>query len=175
MSMESEQTFALSKFNAVVMEGFFRDAPPELAELGRALCGFLWDLDGRCHTQDWEGVTDRVAVFSLPVHLRRWRTSKNYASVYRPLADDRELTLEVILPGRAEIRERILAGLGDELAPHAHALGQPRFVLRPGDFPGPYLGLILEARRAKARPLESFLENGDPDEGVRKEAGSAHP
>jgi hypothetical protein len=175
MSMESEQTFALSKFNAVVMDGFFRDVPRDLRELGRTLCGFLWDLDGRCHTQDWEGVTDRVAVWSLPVHLRRWRTSKNYASVYRPMPGDRELTLEVILPGRAEIRERVLAGFAEELAPSAHALGQPRFLLKPGDFPGPYAGLILEARRAKARPLESFLENSTAGGEATKEAGPARP
>jgi hypothetical protein len=173
--MESEQTFALSKFNAVVLEGFFQDAPEGLAALGRDLCRFLWDLDGRCHTQDWEGLTDRVAVFSLPVHLRRWRTSKNYASVYRPMPGDRELTLEVILPGRAEIRERVLAGFAGRVTPNTHALGQPRFLLAPGDFPGSYAGLILEARRAKARPMESFLENVPPEEDATTEAGPERP
>ncbi len=164
MSMESEQIFALGKFNAVVVDGFFRDAPPDLAGMGRKLCRFLWSLDGRCHTQDWEGVTDRVAVFSLPVHLRRWRTSKNYASVYRPLPGEDTLTLEAILPSRAEARERILAVLGEAVSPPVHALGQPRFQLRPGDFPGPgafpgsYGRLIVEARRAKARSLAGFLE-----------------
>ncbi len=166
MSMESEQIFALSKFNQVVLEGFFATSPPELAGLGRALCRFLWGLDGRCHTQDWEGVTDRVAVFSLPVHLRRWRTSKNYASLYRPLPGEEDaLTLEVGLPSRAEAREAVLAHLPPDLAPRPHALGQPRFRVRPGDFPGSYAAFIREARRAKARALADFLE----------ETGSAEP
>jgi hypothetical protein len=158
MSMESEQIFAAGKFESVVLNGFFADSPPELAALGRAVCRFLWDLDGRCHTQDWEGVADRVAMFSLPVHLRRWRTSKNYAAVYRPMAGDTELLLEVILPSRVDIREEILSRFAGKLAAETHALGQPRFRLAPGDFPGVYAELIREARAAKAVPLTDFLE-----------------
>ncbi len=164
MSMESEQIFAVGKFESIVLDGFFADSPPELATLGRAVCRFLWDLDGRCHTQDWEGVADRVAMFSLPVHLRRWRTSKNYAAVYRPLSGDTELVLEVILPSRVDIREEILAKFAGRLAPETHALGQPRFRLSPGDFPGPYADLIRAARRAKATPLSSYLETVAADD-----------
>ncbi len=165
MSMESEQIFAAGKFKSVVLEGFFADSPPELATLGRSICRFLWDLDGRCHTQDWEGVADRVAMFSLPVHLRRWRTSKNYAAVYRPLQGDEDLVLEVILPSRVDIREEILGRFAGKVAPETHALGQPRFRLAPGDFPGPYAELVRAARGAKARPLTDYLEVSSAEDG----------
>jgi hypothetical protein len=164
MSMESEQIFAVGKFQSVVLDGFFADSPPELAALGRAVCRFLWDQDGRCHTQDWEGVADRVAMFSLPVHLRRWRTSKNYAGVFRPLSGETELVLEVILPSRVDIREELLAEFAGRLAAEPHALGQPRFRLSPGDFPGPYTDLIRAARRAKAMPLSTYLETVAADD-----------
>ncbi len=171
MSMESEQIFALSKFNEVILGAFFADCDPGLAERGRNLCRFLWNLDGRCHTQDWEGVTDRVAVFSLPVHLRRWRTSKNYASVYRPLAGETALTLEVILPSRAELRERVMGSMPAGAVPQLHALGQPRFRLGPDDPIEGYSRFIREARRAKTRPLSEYLERGGEKDGGEKDGG----
>ena len=102
---------------------------------------------------------------SCTCSCRRWRTSKNYAAVYRPLQGDEDLVLEVILPSRVDSREEILGRFAGKVAPETHALGQPRFRLAPGDFPGPYAELVRAARGAKARPLTDYLEVSSAEDG----------
>lgn len=158
MTIESEQVFTRDRFEELVLGEFFRDAPPETARVGRAFARFCFSLDGRCHSQHWEGVPHRVAVFSLPPHLRRNPISKNYAALYRPTPPAYELWLEIILPATPERREAVLAG-HDFSRAQFHALGQPRFLLGPSDAPDAFAHLILGARNAKIRRLKDLLND----------------
>ena len=151
MSLKSEQVLTREQFSRLVLGDFFETCPPVLADLGRDLCRWCWDLDGRCHTQEWEGVANRVAAFSLPIHLRRRPVSKNYAAVYRPLPPTRELWLEIVLPHNKELREEILEG--HDFSGSERSRGHLRFQLGPGASLARFQGLILAARKGKLRPV----------------------
>ena len=81
----------------------------------------------------------------------------------------------MILPGRVEIREQILATLDEDWRRTPMPWGNRGSCLRPGTSPGRYAELILAARRAKARPLESFLDQEEAGDELRTEAGPALP
>jgi|GEM_PF-6027549 len=157
MSIESEQIFTLDTFRSVVLDGFFVDCPAPLTRRGRDLCRFAWELDGRCHTQDWEGARHRLALFSLPIHLRRNPVSKNYAALWRPLPGEDRLHLEIVLPSRRNLREAVLARL-DFSAARSREGGHPRFAVSPEDDPARFFPYILAAREAKLRPLAARLK-----------------
>lgn len=156
MTVETEGIFTRDTFQRRVLDGFFANSQPEIAELGRALALVCWSLDGRCHTQNWEGVRDRVAAFSLPIHLRHSRISKNYAGILRPEAEDKTLTLEVVLPRVPDLREEILS-THDFSGAEIHELGHPRFRIQPGESLKRYETLVRTARSAKAIPLSQLI------------------
>ncbi len=149
MTVETEGIFTRDTFRERVLDGFFADAKPGLAQVGTRLALACWGLDGRCHTQNWEGIRDRVAAFSLPIHLRRSRISKNYAGLHRPNPGDRTLTLEIILPRIDAARDAVLDE-HDFSGAEIHELGHPRFRIGPKEPLARYETLIRAARTAKA-------------------------
>ncbi|MAF27501.1 MAG: hypothetical protein QF819_05470 [Gemmatimonadota bacterium] len=146
MSVQSEHVFTRKEFEARILGPFF---PPECpwAELGRSLLEFGWSLDGRCHTQDWHGRVDRLAVFSLPFHLRAEEVPKNYLGIYRWGAEDPGVRVEALLASRVQDQEIARYDPGGRFL--RNEKGHPwAFMKERGEFDY-MVPLILAARSAK--------------------------